>query len=295
MKSTQHTLNEKLAWVVDKIAATRALLDVSEEKIREIVHDYASEGALQQAVHADPPGQGGQRRSVGHSDQHHDEALGQGDQGPTEEGPSGQPRSVAPNRQEDVGTARPTRTLSPRQVQMIQLMHKGIKDSEVAAQMGVKLTTVKQTKQALYRRLGVHSAIAALNQARQLGLLDPQTDDGNNVGAARESTLASAEVAGEVPEPEWPGKVKVLFHPRTGKFALATTSEEQGNVQGLACFQTDDSALLFSRYNQHAGGHVVMELSLGDAREVVRAEGMPEVSALLLLDDPASPIIRQVA
>lgn len=61
--------------------------------------------------------------------------------------------------------------LSPRQQQVLELMAKGMTNSEIGAQLGVTERTVKAYAQELYDKLGVRNRAGAVAEAAKLGLL----------------------------------------------------------------------------------------------------------------------------
>ena len=62
-----------------------------------------------------------------------------------------------------------------RAVQLVQMvlepLARGLRNSEIAAETGLSLPTVKSHVQATYRKLDVHAAPDAVLRARELGLL----------------------------------------------------------------------------------------------------------------------------
>ncbi len=61
--------------------------------------------------------------------------------------------------------------LSPREMQVLDLIARGFTYAEIAGQMGVSLTTVQTHVRNVYGKLGVHSKTEAVFEARQSGLL----------------------------------------------------------------------------------------------------------------------------
>ena len=61
--------------------------------------------------------------------------------------------------------------LSPQQKRVLELLARGLRNSEIAAETGLSLPTVKSHVQATYRKLDVHAAPDAVLRARELGLL----------------------------------------------------------------------------------------------------------------------------
>ena len=60
-------------------------------------------------------------------------------------------------------------TLTPRQVEALRGIVEDLSDREIAAAMGVHLTTAKQHIQYLYRILGVHNRKQAYQHAVRAG------------------------------------------------------------------------------------------------------------------------------
>lgn len=61
--------------------------------------------------------------------------------------------------------------LSPQQKRVLELLARGLRNAEIAAECGLTLPTVKSHVQAAYRKLDVHTAPDAVLRARELGLL----------------------------------------------------------------------------------------------------------------------------
>jgi DNA-binding NarL/FixJ family response regulator len=82
------------------------------------------------------------------------------------------PARLAPGRPggQAPGGARPE-ALSPREFQVLDLITRGFSYPEVAAQMGVSVSTVRTHVRNIYGKLGVHSKTEAVYEARQVGLL----------------------------------------------------------------------------------------------------------------------------
>lgn len=55
--------------------------------------------------------------------------------------------------------------------QVLELLARGLRNAEIAAETGLTLPTVKSHVQAAYRKLDVHAAPDAVLRARELGLL----------------------------------------------------------------------------------------------------------------------------
>ncbi len=63
-------------------------------------------------------------------------------------------------------------TLTPREMQVLQLLTKGYTYEELGGLLGITRLTVHSHVKNIYGKLAVHSRVEALFEARQLGLLD---------------------------------------------------------------------------------------------------------------------------
>jgi len=61
--------------------------------------------------------------------------------------------------------------LSPRQLEMMQLLADGATNDQIARLLHLSASTVKQHTSAAYRKLGVRNRAAAISRARQLSLI----------------------------------------------------------------------------------------------------------------------------
>jgi DNA-binding NarL/FixJ family response regulator len=61
--------------------------------------------------------------------------------------------------------------LSPRQQQILALMARGVRVREIAAQLGLSETTVRNHVRGILKRLGCHSQLEAVARAREWHLL----------------------------------------------------------------------------------------------------------------------------
>ncbi len=61
--------------------------------------------------------------------------------------------------------------LSPRQQEVLELMAKGMTNSEIGGQLGVTERTIKAYAQELYDKLGVRNRAGAVAEAAKLGIL----------------------------------------------------------------------------------------------------------------------------
>ena len=73
------------------------------------------------------------------------------------------------------GTARSKmlpETLTPREMEVLNLMASGLANQEIAEQLGLTLSTVKSHIQNIYGKLGVNRRLRAVSQARKMELLE---------------------------------------------------------------------------------------------------------------------------
>lgn len=61
--------------------------------------------------------------------------------------------------------------LSPRRLQVLGLLAKGLQAQEIASVLGISRQTARDTVKALYRILGVRNAAEAVSEGYQLGYL----------------------------------------------------------------------------------------------------------------------------
>lgn len=61
--------------------------------------------------------------------------------------------------------------LTERELEVLRLLAAGLGNKEIAETLVIALSTVKQHLKNIYAKLGVHSRIQAVAQARELGLL----------------------------------------------------------------------------------------------------------------------------
>jgi DNA-binding CsgD family transcriptional regulator len=64
-----------------------------------------------------------------------------------------------------------TRTLSPREHQTLLMLSAGLTTAEIAERLGVARETARNHIRGVMRALGVHSRVAAVARARELGLI----------------------------------------------------------------------------------------------------------------------------
>ena len=63
-------------------------------------------------------------------------------------------------------------TLTPREMEVLNLMASGLANQEIAEQLGLTLSTVKSHIQNIYGKLGVNRRLRAVSQARKMELLE---------------------------------------------------------------------------------------------------------------------------
>lgn len=61
--------------------------------------------------------------------------------------------------------------LTPRELETLQLLARGLSYAEVGSHMGVAVSTVQSNIRALYRKLEVHSQVQAINKAKDAGVI----------------------------------------------------------------------------------------------------------------------------
>jgi PAS domain S-box-containing protein len=62
--------------------------------------------------------------------------------------------------------------LTPRQAEVLRLLAQGLNTDAIAVRLGVALETARNHIRAVLKRLGVHSRLEAVVEARQRGMLD---------------------------------------------------------------------------------------------------------------------------
>ncbi len=67
----------------------------------------------------------------------------------------------------------PERTLSERELEVLELIGEGFAKKEIASQLKISVTTVAYHVQHIYQKLEVPNAPAAINRAHRLGLFRP--------------------------------------------------------------------------------------------------------------------------
>ena len=79
------------------------------------------------------------------------------------------PASVLPTRSELSGAA--TEELTPREIEVLQLVAEGLPNKQIASHLGISEHTVKFHVDAILGKLGAHSRTEAVTRAARLGLL----------------------------------------------------------------------------------------------------------------------------
>jgi LuxR family maltose regulon positive regulatory protein len=64
--------------------------------------------------------------------------------------------------------------LSPRELEVLQLIAQGLSNREIGERLFLALNTVKGHNRRIYGKLGVKSRTQAINKARSLNILSPQ-------------------------------------------------------------------------------------------------------------------------
>lgn len=67
-------------------------------------------------------------------------------------------------------------SLTAREVDVLKLLSRGYTYAEIGQKLGISLHTVTSHIKKSYRKLGVHSAAAAVTRAADLGLLGKSRD-----------------------------------------------------------------------------------------------------------------------
>jgi DNA-binding CsgD family transcriptional regulator len=81
------------------------------------------------------------------------------------------PLTGTPSRPNVPGRATDGRELTPRQAEVLRLLAEGLNTEAVAERLGVAVETARNHIRALLRRLGVHSRLEAVVEARRRGLV----------------------------------------------------------------------------------------------------------------------------
>ena len=63
--------------------------------------------------------------------------------------------------------------LTPRQLEVMRLLSEGRSTAEIATELGLRQTTVRNTISILLAALGVHTRLQAVIAARKAGLIEP--------------------------------------------------------------------------------------------------------------------------
>ena len=61
--------------------------------------------------------------------------------------------------------------LSPREIEVLELLASGLTNLEITQRLFISLPTVKSHARNIYGKLGVHNRTTAVNRARELGIL----------------------------------------------------------------------------------------------------------------------------
>lgn len=72
-------------------------------------------------------------------------------------------------------TAKKIKNITSREQEVLNLMFKGLNNSEISDQLCLSINTVQNHICNIYSKLGVRERLKALNLARNLGLIDSQT------------------------------------------------------------------------------------------------------------------------
>ena len=62
--------------------------------------------------------------------------------------------------------------LTSREQEVLELVYKGLSNREIGEAIGISVPTVKLFLTHLFTKLGAHTRLAAINQARAFGILD---------------------------------------------------------------------------------------------------------------------------
>ena len=74
-------------------------------------------------------------------------------------------------KEDATGSSAASIRLSPKETVLLQLITQGMSYIEAAQQMGIAVSTVQSHIRNLYRKLGAHSQVQAVNKAREHGLI----------------------------------------------------------------------------------------------------------------------------
>ena len=61
--------------------------------------------------------------------------------------------------------------LTARQLEVLSLSYQGLRPKDIAVELVISVETVRAHVKEIYRRLGVHNVMAAVAEAKRLGLL----------------------------------------------------------------------------------------------------------------------------
>jgi len=72
---------------------------------------------------------------------------------------------------EALAVRRPLRQLSPRQVEVLQLVAQGSRTRDIAARLGLSIKTVESHRGEIMKRLGLHDLVSLVRYAMRVGLV----------------------------------------------------------------------------------------------------------------------------
>ena len=87
------------------------------------------------------------------------------------QGMGSHPRSGRPEKPADL-----VETITPRELEVLQLMAEGLTNAQIARRLYLTVNTLKAHTNSIYGKLDVHSRLQAVNRARALGLLSPDSN-----------------------------------------------------------------------------------------------------------------------
>ncbi len=79
-------------------------------------------------------------------------------------------RKAAPEREESLGNQRPAQ-LSPRELQVLELLDKGLSDKEISEALSIEVHTTKNHVKSILQKLNVENRRKAAIKAREQGIL----------------------------------------------------------------------------------------------------------------------------
>jgi len=81
-----------------------------------------------------------------------------------------QEAKTSPEVHEPLAMTKAHKSLTPREIEILQLIFDGLSNQEIADRLFLTVSTVKRHISNIYRKLGVHSRSQAIKQAREIGL-----------------------------------------------------------------------------------------------------------------------------